>query len=328
MTVRRTSSIGSTFRSFFGVMFVVVGTLATLATVVGFFGSLWWGFDIAADYRMQELIVLVAVAVLYGLIFGRGAAAIFAIAAVIDAVVLVPLWLGGQPPSAGGATLSVATYNAGRLTSERDRLLDWLRTEPAQIVFVEETTAEWDAAFADADLPYRVVLAPPARTLFGTTILASVDATAETSDVKGLTVSIVSATVGDRPVELVEAHAARPRNADEAAARTARFSALGALLADRSMPTVLVGDLGTTRWSHAFSVLTHASGLRPGDDGFGFQPTWGVRPWPVIGTYTGIPTDHVLVGSSLTTLTRVVGPDLGTDHRPLVAELTLAGAVG
>jgi endonuclease/exonuclease/phosphatase (EEP) superfamily protein YafD len=76
----------------------------------------------------------------------------------------------------------------------------------------------------------------------------------------------------------------------------------------------VVGDLNATPWSSGLRIAT-ASGL-----GFrSLQPAW--TPTWQAGSVFAIPIDHALGTAPLVITRRMVGPDLGSDHRPLVVSV-------
>lgn len=81
---------------------------------------------------------------------------------------------------------------------------------------------------------------------------------------------------------------------------------------------VVVGDLNTTPYSPTFKNFIEATGLRDSRDGFGYQSTWPANLLPF-----RIPIDHILISDSITVRERKVGPNIGSDHLPVVAELEL-----
>lgn len=85
--------------------------------------------------------------------------------------------------------------------------------------------------------------------------------------------------------------------------------------------TVLLGDLNCTPWSPAFDDLLAAGGLRDTARGRGLVATWR-SPVPLLG----LPIDHVLVGGAIAINGRRVGPDVGSDHLPVIADLSLRGS--
>ncbi len=81
------------------------------------------------------------------------------------------------------------------------------------------------------------------------------------------------------------------------------------------LPAFVAGDLNATPWSNAFSKLDQA-GLRRAT---GLTPTW-----PAIGRgWMGIPIDHVLVTPHWSVVERRVGPNIGSDHFPVMVRIAL-----
>lgn len=98
---------------------------------------------------------------------------------------------------------------------------------------------------------------------------------------------------------------------------------------------VIVGDLNTTPWSAEFKRLTSATDLRDSQLGFGIQPSWptfliplemrgktDAKPTRLLQPLA-IPIDHVLVSANIEVHDRKVGPFVGSDHLPVLAEIGL-----
>lgn len=78
-------------------------------------------------------------------------------------------------------------------------------------------------------------------------------------------------------------------------------------------PALMAGDFNASPWSGAFigpsrSGFHRAAGLLPGT-------------WPAGLHWPGIPIDNVLASPHWTLLERRVGPDIGSDHRPVISRL-------
>ena len=71
-------------------------------------------------------------------------------------------------------------------------------------------------------------------------------------------------------------------------------------------------------WSLPLRRLIRQTGLRDSALGFGVQPTW-----PAGMLLARIQIDQCLVSEDLKVVRRDVGPDVGSDHLPLVVELAL-----
>lgn len=95
---------------------------------------------------------------------------------------------------------------------------------------------------------------------------------------------------------------------------------------------LIMGDLNTTPWSREFTELLQKTGLRDSQLGFGLQPSWPTfLPFvqrqdlkSLLALPFGIPIDHILVSPGIKVLSRHTGPYIGSDHLPVIAELTVS----
>ena len=79
-----------------------------------------------------------------------------------------------------------------------------------------------------------------------------------------------------------------------------------------------MGDLNVSPWSAEFRQLLKDSQLRDSTKGFGLQPTW-----PTHVRLMQIPIDHLLYSSDIKIIDRRVGPNIGSDHYPLIVDLQI-----
>jgi endonuclease/exonuclease/phosphatase family metal-dependent hydrolase len=88
-----------------------------------------------------------------------------------------------------------------------------------------------------------------------------------------------------------------------------------------AMPTVAAGDLNLSPDSPGYARLLQQSGLRDVLAGQGWHPTWMAGFWPL-----ALRIDHQLASPSLCIDQAQVGPEIGSDHRPLIARYRLPAA--
>ena len=81
---------------------------------------------------------------------------------------------------------------------------------------------------------------------------------------------------------------------------------------------VLLGDLNCTVWSPYFGRLVRDSGLKDSSRGWGVQPSWPAGNWLL-----RIPIDHCLHSPEVRVVRRGIGPDVGSDHFPVIVEMQL-----
>ena len=85
---------------------------------------------------------------------------------------------------------------------------------------------------------------------------------------------------------------------------------------DQNELALVVGDLNTTPWSPYFKDLLKLGALRNSMKGWGVQTTWPATSYPL-----RIPIDHALHSPGLVILNREIGPDVGSDHLPVILDV-------
>jgi endonuclease/exonuclease/phosphatase (EEP) superfamily protein YafD len=109
--------------------------------------------------------------------------------------------------------------------------------------------------------------------------------------------------------------------------RNQQLAALFALARASSLPTIAMGDFNTAIWSPQLDAAKTAP-LRPARQGFGIVPTW--RPnlafpqglqW--LGHLFWIPIDHCYISGEIAVQDFRTGPDVKSDHLPLIVELKI-----
>ncbi|MEM1309003.1 MAG: endonuclease/exonuclease/phosphatase family protein [Cyanobacteria bacterium P01_D01_bin.71] len=110
--------------------------------------------------------------------------------------------------------------------------------------------------------------------------------------------------------------------------RNRQLDQLGQHLQTMQEPQVVIGDFNITMWSPYYKRFKRQTGLKNVRDGFGVLPSW-----PTGGTYStipawvtellAIPIDHGLLSPELTVADVRVGQDVGSDHLPVVIDLSL-----
>lgn len=309
----------------FGFVMFLAGWTAALATVLGLLGATWWPLDVLADWRLPLTVILVAAAVVTGFGYSRVSAAIFAAAAILNVALIAPMYLEEQPHPSSDERVRVVSLDVGKAPDVRPAVLDWANTVEADIVVLARADGTWSRAIEQLNMPYRVVNDPGLNG--GILVLARngfpVTVAEDPAGFEGVD-AVITTTMGDRELTILALSVDRPVSALAADDRVRRFDTISANVRKMQGPVVILGNLETSRWSHAFKTLVN--GLTNSEDGYGYTATYVVLDWPFIGPYAGIPVDHVLYRGPLTVPLRKVGPDLGVDHRPLLVHLSPANS--
>jgi endonuclease/exonuclease/phosphatase (EEP) superfamily protein YafD len=226
----------------------------------------------------------------------------------------------GVEPDNADSVLVVGTANLNFATTDFSTLVGWLSSADApDVVFLQEFTDQAQRALSAPEIlrryPHRVEAPQPDP--FGLAVLSrhpltGAQALAEPDRRATLQLRVTLTMAGGKTVHLSALHPMPPLNAgyaqirDQALVREARhLERLGGL-------ALMGGDFNTTPWARGLfaidSQLRRASGI--------------AGTWPnALGWASVLPLDHVLASRGWQLLDSSRGPNLGSDHRPVIVRL-------
>lgn len=229
----------------------------------------------------------------------------------------------GAEPADPGAVLAVGTANLNSSTTDFGPLTAWLASADApDVVFLQEFTQLAQQALAGhpgVAARYLHRLQAPDPSPFGLAVLSRHPLSdMETLQPKDLRDTLrLRATVAwnGKPVHLSALHPMPPLDAGFAQARDRALAQEAERFAQAGGLALLAGDLNTTPWARSLylveETLRRANGAAPS--------------WPnALGWLAVLPLDHVLASGGWQVLDSRTGPDLGSDHRPVVVRLIVA----
>ena len=298
-----------------------------LATLLTLLAERWWPFDVLANFAVQfafiQLIGLASCILWRAWRLGLLTLPIL----LINLVPIAGYYVGNQAATAApsGPTLRVMALNLWARNDRIDLVEAAVRAESPDVIAFAEVTSAWRERLAVLRASYPYWHQDDAHGWSDLLMVSRVpfrDAGVQPLGKRGKTA--LSATIcgqaaaPERCIELLSAHLERPEGGYFAGARNEHLDAIATLIAGHDPGnTVLVGDFNLTPWSPYFGRLLAMSGLRDSERGRGVSPTWLSRWLPL-----GLSIDHILVGSAVTVQDRHVGADVGSDHLPVIADLT------
>ncbi len=317
----RTSAGIAVGQGFLGFGLVTIGVVASLATVLAFFGSTWWLFDWIANFRAHLAIILLLVALAYSLLFSKTTGLFFMIMAGVNALVILPLYIGSPAPATGNDSLTVVSFNVDQKASIRDSAFNWISTIEPDIVVLTEATEAW-IAFPEHAAPYRYLNDLPGDRTFGIAVLARQDLDVELLQITQVrdTLAKIEASIGSQPIVIYAVQSWVASNESDARLHEEYMSEVGRLAGEETVPTVVVGDFQSSPWSHSFQSMLAEGHLVDSLIGYGIQTTWPANRW----AFFRLPFDNLVHSAELTTVDRYLGPMFGTEHRPIVVKLAIA----
>jgi len=127
----------------------------------------------------------------------------------------------------------------------------------------------------------------------------------------------VELDVNGTSVEIVGVHAARPFYP---VLQEQDVTALTQFLLTRKLPLIVAGDFNMTPWTDQLKRLTYLTGLGRFNT---FNFTWPMR-WRGYPILPVVAIDNVFVSRDFARIATIPGPRLGSDHRPIIADIALA----
>ena len=294
--------------------------LVGLATLLGLLDRVSWVFELADVFRLQYLALLVGAA-LAALALRRPRLAVVAAAlALVNVAVLgiplTPTATASNERARGSLRLVVANVEVGNTDyAAVGRLV--IQTHPDVFGVTELTPAM--AQHLARELPqYRARILEARDDAYGIGIFSRVrlrSARVVHLPADGGPPTVVaSVRVAGRPVTLVVTHVHTPF---AGSIHVRQLEALAEARSGLGERVVLCGDFNTPPWSGPLRDLASDAGLR---DLYGSH-AWSGYSWPTWSSLLRVPLDNCFVSGGVGVIAHRDGPNIGSDHRPLVVDL-------
>ncbi len=320
---------GKRGRSITGLMIGLVVAGALGVSLIGFAGRWYWQADLFSHFRPQYAVVL-SVALLLCVATRRRCLGWLSFGGlVLNGIVLAPHAIATPAHRAapeGTPVLRLATINVYVANKEQRKVAALLRERLPDIVVVQEAIARWnDTLVSLKDVyPYQRIEFHQ-RTFFGLAILSRIPWRSDelvklgtSSDTSALAVQF---DWQGRKVSLMDFHMYHPTSAEKTAQRRIMQDTMTKWAWERRQAgdaVIMAGDFNCTPWSGLFTSFVENTKLVDTSQGRVFEATRHVE-YP-----DRILIDHVFVSDDWIVTRREVGPDVGSDHRPVFVDLALA----
>ena len=312
------TGIGTGLRTTTIIASLGAGIAVTLATVMAFFGATWWMFDWFANFRWQLMWVAIACTLLYFWSSKGLASVVFLLAALVNAWLIAPLWLGSQPTGTGDDGVSVVAVDMYGGAEDSDVTLKWLSDTDSDVIIAAGVAADRLEDLLVDGSEYRF-LHRPDEGAAGIAVVAKADypVMAESTPTLGDPVITITVPTGAGTLDIITSWGPLATNADKLDALGERLEGIKAAVEAAPDDAMVIGSLGATRFTHGMRQLLSDTDLRDATEGEGYISTWPVSGVPIIGGWVGAPLDVALMTSGVTPFAFQAGPDIGVGHLPI-----------
>ena len=252
------------------------------------------------------------------------------LAGLLLAANLVPVWpyltMPLSPAAAAAPGIRLMTLNLQHRHARIDEVERLIEQQQPTAVLLTELPPKAELWLARLRARYAHQVHEPGSSVFDVVLLSKWPIeTAEMHRDAGASFPVLEARLCEEAVTrlatrcftVVGLHAANPLHPRSPQRRDVQLALAGA--AAKRAPggrAAVLGDLNTTPWGPEFGALLIAGGLRDASLGHGLRATW-LSTNPLLG----LPIDHILVGDGLAVQGYRLGPDFGSDHFPVIADL-------
>ena len=292
-----------------------------VATLFGFLGGLYWVLDLFSHFRVQ---IFQLCLVLLGIALWRRKHKLTVFLVVLTCLnysVVLPFYFGKSAAPSGGTVTRVMLMNLNASNGNTKQVLAAIDLAKPDLLLLEEVTPKWihELSRLDSVYPYRI--ADARDDCFGIMLLSKIPLShTNTVEIGATGVPSILATVHlpQGEISFIGTHPVPPVSVEYARRRDRQLDALARCVQEQSRPVLLVGDLNASPWSAHFRKLLKKTDVKNSMKGFGFQPSW-----PVKYRFLRIPIDQLLCSSRIAVQHRGIGPDVGSDHLPVIVDFSL-----
>lgn len=305
----------------------VIGAVFFLGLIPSWFGLLGgfhWFPDLFSHFRWQYLFACLPM--LAWALWRRQRV----LSLLTAATLLLNAWLIGSLALPSGISredladdfhLSVLSLNVLTSNPGMQKVIDHVIQADADFVFLMEVDNEWMNALKVLERKYPHHYARPRPDNFGVAIFSRVPWKSPPvvwyADAKVPTIE-VELTHQGRDLMIVATHPLPPAGRRYAIKRNQQLRQLVDRIAGQSDPVLVLGDLNATPWSAGMRIVQQGGRLGYRSLEAPWTPTWRS------GSIFAIPIDHILCTTPLVLENRTVGPDVGSDHRSVRADVRWA----
>lgn len=311
------------FKSVFVILLCIPTVIICAATLMGFLARLWWGFSLFSHFRVQYALAASGLALIWLIIQNKKIALFTGCFAAINLALIIPLYFKPTMSSDNGQAIRVFFANVHTANPHHEIVRDLIIESDPGIIVLLEVNQNWldDLDLMDSGFTYSVT--QPREDNFGIALFSRFSLSDSGIVELGryqLPSVYAQMQSNDEVITIIATHPPPPSHRTGAEARNQQIAEVAQYVIGFDTEVILFGDLNLSSWSPYFTDLIMVTGLRDSRLGFGVQPTW-----PTGNMLLQIPLDHVLVSPKITVLERYTGPYIGSDHLPVILEISVPG---
>ncbi|TYQ14683.1 UNVERIFIED_CONTAM: endonuclease/exonuclease/phosphatase (EEP) superfamily protein YafD [Acetivibrio alkalicellulosi] len=299
-----------------------VFALFVMCNIVGYFGGYAWFLELFAHFKFQYFIVSIIFIGFFLLMKKWKLLIITVLIMSVNIFHIAPFYINLSKTDNNiidSSKISIVLLNVHTDNDNYQGVVEYIQSKNPDIFVLQEINVDWLIETKNLWENYEYRVARPRDDNFGIGLFSNIpfeDTRVEfysNSEVPSIVAEII---VNEKPVSILCTHPLPPIDREYYDIRNNQLREIASKRSEFSDSLIVIGDLNTTSWTSIFREFVRDMDLYDSRLGKGLQPTW---PSPV--PFFKIPIDHCLISKDIITINREIGPDLGSDHRPVYIEL-------
>lgn len=286
--------------------------------VLGFFGRLNWILDIFSHFRVYYCLAFLVIGIIAALLKKWKEAGVSLTLSLILFATFADLFIPTEKAQTSDG-LKIASINLLSSNTNYQDVVEFINLNNFDVVFFQELNSKWKNELEAMEAEFILQEMFPREDNFGIGVFSKINESyVQEVDFSAVNIPSLVLTVlhNGRELKIINTHPLPPVGNSYFRARNDQFETLNRIIVNLNQEIVLIGDLNSTRFSPNFNLLMENGKLRDSRKGFGLLPTWHAQ-FPLIS----VTLDHAFITGGIEVRHRSVGPDIGSDHLPVVIEV-------
>lgn len=295
-------------------LFTLAAVLAGLLPILGWVGGGFWFVDLFNHFQVQYAWFLALCSLPLLIAKHWKSAALIGLLLLVPLLRLSPWFFVADEVPGGSGSIRLCSFNVLASNGRFSETIAWVRESAPDAVFFTEVNDNWsdELKVLEDDYPYWINEGPDFAFFSKLPILSR---SAERVSEHGYPLLRVKLETAGGPVTYIAGHPLPPVTERWARSLDIFMEEMAKYVEAEPGRVVVAGDFNSSRWSYKSQPLVK-TGLIEAAKGRSPGPTWK-RTNPIFG----IPIDRMLYrGEGFACRSFEIGPDLGSDHRPVTGE--------